>query len=327
MYKEFIYRLNQNTWKKKILKFSLSTIQYLNFTSLILRSSKQDDNVQHFRAGEFIVQLEKQTGLSQLKAVFFYPPQENRDRCYAYVFNYNSVCICYVKIALSPHDRRFLINESRAISIIKEINFKFKIPDVMVANFEYGYSYIAYAPFNKQAYTKATKWDEKPFEFRNEILGLVRPRKLNECDWWHSLNTIGPDRPDCFLSSVAAQHSGSILMGRVHGDLTENNIFYDGNDAIICDWEYFEEFAPYCVDQLSFHLSKYQRLVEKNPFLGFKFIATAFFDNCSDEVFPERMINFKMALGYLHAVGNIHAKKITTEWSTKFEDLLNGIWR
>lgn len=326
LYLEFIERLNKNSWKKRAFKALLFTIAHLRLKQLVSVHVEEIFLGQRgFSSHDLVTRLEKQLGLSQLKALFFYPPQIFRGRCYAYVFNDNGACVSFVKVSLDSYNTECLINEQRALSIMKGANVSFQVPTIICAEFGDDWSYIAYTPMDKGYDNRHLRWDGVPFQYRNEILGLVRPKKLDECGWWRSLNTIGPQRPDRFLSSFTIGQSDTIFTGNAHGDLTENNIYFKGNELFVIDWEYFSESAPYTVDEISFYLAKYQSLISSDPYLGFKHVITSLCDGYSQELLPERIINAKMALGYLHTMGNSQSIKVTTAWSEQFEDFLNGI--
>lgn len=326
LYLEFVQRFGRNSWKKKAFKallFSIVQLRLQRFISVPVKEilfGKGD-----FSSRELVKRLEEQLGLSPLKAVFFYPPQLHRGRCYAYVFCASGSCVAFVKISFDSANTKCLINEKRALSMLKMANVSFQVPTVIHAEFHDNCNYVVYGPFDKDYDSRSLRWNGVPFQCRNEILGLIRSKKLGDCDWWQSLNTNKSQRPDRFLSSFASEPTDEINIGCAHGDLIDNNIYFRDNEVVIVDWEYFSESAPYTVDEVSFYLASTQRFIAKDPYGAFKLIFTFLCDGYSPELLPERIFNGKMALGYLHAMGNSQAILITTVWAEQFEDFLDGL--
>lgn len=326
LYLELVKRLSENSWKKNTLKVLLSTITHLRLERFVSEFTKEIPfGSRGLSAHDLVTRLERKLGLSPLKALFFFPPQKDRGRCYFYLFNYDGACTGFGKVSLDTFNTNCLINEKHAMSFMKGTNVSFQIPSIICDEFSGEYNYIVYEPMDAGFSNQSFRWNSLPFQYRNEILGLVRPKKLNECDWWRELITIGPKRPDRFLASLMVEQTDTIFTGCAHGDLTNNNIFAKENEIFIIDWEYFSESAPYTVDEISFYLTEYQSFLLNDPYRAFKRIISSLCDGCSRELLPERVLNAKMAFGYLLIKGNQQSMTIASAWSEQYEHFLHGI--
>lgn len=324
IFSDYITRMQTLTRRSKILKFCFIIIHNLRLSHLFIKeTSKVEIKKIELLLHEINIDLEKLTGFNFSNATLFFPTDTNRYRCYVYLYNEKLECIYFVKITYDLINSSHLLREKDVMSSLNTDHLSFRVPTIVSSKFNKDTAYIVYKCLSKNFISKNGEWYDKFFKIRNQLLGKLQKRKLNECDWWNLLNLNKCRDISYYLSSF--KKNSFIYTGLVHGDLTSHNALESKNDLFIIDWEYASTSGPYTVDEVSFYLTKYQKLILKNPLLGLKVILDNFQKNCREEHLEERFLNLKTALGYLSYVGNNQAKLIVKSWSKEYEEAFDVI--
>ncbi len=286
----------RHSWKRALAYRFVQMIFMLRLNKLFFESVQLDQSLQNV-----VSDCMKKTAY----LLFTYPPGDReRNRDYYFFLDTKTLALTlFLKHAKEKNCIANLQNEVEALQLLnnKKNELQFKFPEIVSNGFtEEGTFFLITKAFSSTyRRIEQEKVCSLPAELQLPGEGVFSVAQLKRQSWWQSLQKNSHNEAFVKCVNKILSERELVKLSSCHGDIGAHNVYWNGKNYFLIDWERFSQRAPYLTDQVGWWLGRHHKLIKSKPLL-------------SRSLFKKKFINFEddatLGLAYLVAAGFFPAK-------------------
>lgn len=266
-----------------------------------------------FDLDTWLEDIRKHFGIADLAAGIVWPKRWKSGRVYVHLLNHGRP-IGFAKLSLnSGTDSRL----SREAVTLREMGRKkwgsFCLPKLLMEGSSNGCHFLLVEALPVSVRPLARQVRLFPKSCVAEYSGVpihIEAKEVPNLSWWSRYR----ERADGRFAEFDAEMNSILDIGfevcRAHGDLSSHNVFLDGRETWIGDWDESVPDAPLRTDEVSFGMSMSISNVRANPVRGTKKFKTQYLTGIG----KRERLDIMMALAFRHAAAIDDASLIIANW-------------
>jgi hypothetical protein len=197
-------------------------------------------------------------GVGELSPAFYFPPQINRKKCSALMFNCEGTPVAFAKLAWGSEEINQTKNEKDGYLFVNQKTFRnFETPKILFSGEFDGRYYNLLSVFPPVLKIAPKNWGEVYQHAWEEFSSsTTQSVPLKELQWWNKRRNWKDKWRSAFEIVERHEHLNGYRFCKAHGDFSIWNARVSFDRLYLFDWEFYEEEAPLFLDPFYFFLSR-----------------------------------------------------------------------
>ena len=256
--------------------------------------------------------MERALGCDDLLPVVLQPRQRSRSRVYIHLFSPAGERIAFAKVATDATSAMCL---EREIDVLRRLMSRtletFRFPSLLASGEFNHCRYALLAPLPTRASSHPPVWTEHLSHIQAEVAREMQDLSLSSAPnatWWRGFERVSHVVPQ--LAEELGRDVGTPFeCAGVHGDFVNWNIYVNGEDHWLFDWEAWAPDGPLLADEVRFKLGIHTRSLES---AGHRVVPALLRElGCADRA---RRRDVALALAFLHSRATTSATILASHW-------------
>lgn len=310
--KEGMARFPTNTPRLKIVWLLLEILVRLRLDLLLFK--RTTSLFEGLEIDDVLNRIAVAMDLPLAQAIVAWSYHTKRRRAYLHLFDAQKRCFAFVKVALGAEGIQRLEKEVRASKLVSMLEGDgFRIPRLLSVGSLDGGMFAVFQPMPGSARSvpsDSTGYPEKCVARYSGVRRSIAGSRIGSLSWWKECERDLAESAPRFLEEIRASLDGDIALALVHSDISPMNVFIDGGDTWIVDWETSYPDGPALVDEMRFYLAAETPATLRDPVSSLKRFSKRYLGAQSGF----NRTDVLLALALCHALGFVEARLLVKTW-------------